>query len=111
MEEYRERGNIFSLKDFDLIFFFFGKNIVHLSNILLALIRIPQTQKGQSVSLKDWVCYLQTWALITFTCMNLEDAFLAHLMKNLLGGHISESAVFPLCRMGAPINLLCYDQV
>ena len=79
--------------------------------MLLALIRTSQTQKDQSVSLKDWKCYLQSWALITLACMNLEEAFLAHLMKNLLGGHISESTVFLFCRMGAPINLLCYYQV
>lgn len=79
--------------------------------MLLALIRTSQTSKDRSVSLKDWICYLQSWALITLVCMNLEEAFLAHLMKNLLGGHISESTIFLLCRMGAPINLLCYDQV
>lgn len=41
MEEYGEENNIFTLKDFDQIFF--GESIVHLSNTLLALIRIKQT--------------------------------------------------------------------
>lgn len=106
MEEYKEKE----------IFPPYKISISFCKALLIPLTHIDSNKESTNSNkpeckLQDSVYYLQTWALITFACMNLKEAFLAQPLKTLLGSHRFESAVFPPCRMGAPINLLCYDQV